>query len=221
MSGLEQRAKSLGVDRIKLDALIVLGHNLGVGWKGEDIRRVSDHLSTHSKINILAAGILFKNGVADKIILSSGHTAGKEIESEAQAMKNFLKARFPEIPDESIILEEKSVDTAGNAEESIKVVNKEKFLDVGLISTKDHLKNASILFRNYGLEIKKENRFVAEEIVTKAMAKNPEVALKTYRESPQVRGDRLGRELIRSILLYTHIDSKGKILRLKSRMRSK
>ena len=208
----------------KLDAIVVLGHNLGTGYTGERLRELPDHLSGHSKLSVLAAAILFKEGFTDRIIFSSGHTAGKETISEAEAMRNFMKKKFPEIPDEAIILEEKSIDTAGNAEESIKIVKQLKLSNVGLMSTRDHLKNSTVLFRRYGLNVKQENSFISEEVISRYMLnghpKNPNLFLKGYRESRQVKGDFYKRELIRKILLYA-IDPKGKLLRLKSRTREK
>jgi uncharacterized SAM-binding protein YcdF (DUF218 family) len=207
------------LNKPKLDALIVLGHNIGAGWKGERIRQNPDNLSGHSKLSTLAAAIAFKERLTDKIIFSSGHTSGIETRSEAEAMRDFLKIRFPEIPDGAIILESNSIDTAGNAEESKKIVDQNQFKNIGLMSTRDHLNNSIILFKRYGLRVKKENCFASEELVAKYMEKintpekpkDPKSFLEGYRKSPQVKGDRK-KELIRSILLRT-IDPKGKILR--------
>lgn len=212
---IESRVANSETDRPKLDALIVLGHNIGAGWKGERIRRVPDHLSGHSKLNALAAGILFKEGLAKNIIFSSGHTAGNETPSEAEAMRDFLITRFPEIPSSAIILEDKSIDTAGNAEESIRILNKQNYSSVGLMSTNDHLRNSIILFARYGLRVKKENSFASEEVIAGEMAKNPsrnpKLFIEGYRKSSQVKKDRQ-KEIIRSILLHT-IDGKGMLLR--------
>jgi uncharacterized SAM-binding protein YcdF (DUF218 family) len=203
------------IDRPKLGALIVLGHNIGAGWNGEKIRQNPDHLSGHSKLNVLATAILFREGIIDKIIFSSGYTAGKQTLSEAEAMRNFLRKRFPEIPESAVILEDRSIDAAGNAEESIKIVNQKNFTNVGILSTGDHLRNALILFERHGLEIKEENSLVSEEVVADNMIYNfpgnPESFLKAYNNSSQVEKDRW-KEMIRSILLST-IDKKGLLLR--------
>ena len=199
----------------------MLGHNLGAGWKGERIRQNPDHLSGHSKLNTLAAGIMYEAGLTNKIIFSSGHTAGIQIPSEAKAMKDFLKKRFPEIPESAVILEDKSIDTAGNAEESKQIAYRHRywFTNIGLMSTRDHVNNAFVLFRRYGMEIQKENIFASEEIIAKYIEKistpekpkDPESFLEGYRKSPQVKGD-AKKELIRSVLLHT-IDPKGMLLR--------
>lgn len=67
-----------------------------------------------------AAGILFTGGDSvlsfDRLILSTGYTAGSRYPSEAQAMRQVLRERFDpsEIPDEAILMEEQSFDTSGN-----------------------------------------------------------------------------------------------------------
>ncbi|MBF8249544.1 MAG: hypothetical protein HW400_145 [Candidatus Levybacteria bacterium] len=212
MNKFEQNIQGAG---LKFDALIVLGHNLGSGWKGERIRRNQNHLSGHSKLSVQATGILYRAGIVDRIIFSSGHTAGKKTPSEAEAMKTFLLVRFPEIPINAIILEDKSIETSGNIEESKRIVDQENFINVGLMSTGDHVLNASVLSERYGLKIKEENCLASEEIVAKKMAenpaKNPEAFLRGYRNSLQAKGDRQ-KEKIRSFLLQS-IDRKGRILR--------
>jgi len=203
----------------KLDALIVLGHNIGVGWKGKRIRLNPDHLSGHSKLSAIAAAIAYKDGLTGKLIFSSGHTAGKRFPSEAQAMKAFILKRYPEIPQSDILTEDRSIDTSGNAIESRKIVRQCNFINVGLMSTGDHLVNAAVLFQRLGLKIKEENRFASEEVIAKHMKKistpekpkDPYGFLEGYRNSPQVVGDRK-KERIRARLLRT-IDRRGFFLR--------
>src|SRR5258708_6285935 len=107
-------------------ALVVLGKNLGVGETHETIKSDNFHLSTDSRMNAIAAGMEWQPGL--KIIFSTGVTTkgvdskGREIYSEAREMADYMKKKFPHIPNEDIILEENSIDTAGNAEEVAKIV---------------------------------------------------------------------------------------------------
>jgi len=209
--------KSLGLNIMKLDALITLGHNIGAGWSGDRIRRNPDHLSRHSKISAEAAAVMYNEGYTGKIIYSSGPTAGEP--TEARAMKTFILKRHPEIPESDILTENVSIDTAGNAEESRKIVMENNFRNVGLMSTKDHVGNSATLFRRYRLNIQKESIFASEFILAKNMErnntenhpKNPQQFLKNYRGSIEVRKDGL-KEFIRWGMLHT-IDPKGMLLR--------
>ena len=54
------------------EATIILGKNIGIGWHREEIREQKYHLSDHSRINLLAAGIDYTRGRTDKIIFSTG-----------------------------------------------------------------------------------------------------------------------------------------------------
>jgi len=194
----------------KLDALIVLGKNIGEGWSPEKIRRTRNLLSGHSKLNVLAAGDLYNQGLTQRIIFSTGQTAGADYPSEALAMKAFLKEKFPQIPDSAIILEENSIDTAGNAEEVAKIIEKHGFSNVGLLTVGFHLPNARTLFERFGVKIDDTDSFKAEEIV-KDRAKKPELFVESYSNSPLVKREKR-KERVRTILLYT-IDRRGRLLR--------
>lgn len=122
-------------------------------------------LSLESALNVIAAEKLFNKGVAEKIIFTTGKTTGRIIPSEAEAMKNLLQEIWPEIPDRSIVLEEKSKDTSGNAEEVSKIIRSNNFKNIGIVDVGFHLKNARTLFERYGVRIADKNSFVAEEVV--------------------------------------------------------
>lgn len=194
----------------KLDALVVLGINIiPGGFTREEIREQPDFLSPLSRLNALAAGELYKMGIAQRIIFSSGHTAGKDIPSEAQAMKDFLKKRFPEIPDEAIILEEKSIDTSSNAQEVGKIIKERGFTNVGLLTIGPHAKNAWLLFQRHGVKIDWSDVFESEGELAKRARDDEEflralAKTKPYRKMEQI-------ERFRGLLLHT-IDRKGKLL---------
>jgi uncharacterized SAM-binding protein YcdF (DUF218 family) len=125
-------------------------------------------------------------------------------------MKDFLKEKFPQIPDNAIILEENSIDTAGNAEEVAKLIAKHGFSNVGLLTVGFHLPNARKLFGRFGVKVGENESFSAEQII-KDRARKPEFFVKTYSNSPLVKREKK-KELIRSILLFT-IDPKGRLIR--------
>ncbi len=86
------------------DALVVLGKNWREYPPGKEPQKFKLRLSIESKMSVLAAGEMFKEGLIDKIIFSTGKTAGKEYPSEGEEMIKYLKERYPDIPEEAIIL---------------------------------------------------------------------------------------------------------------------
>lgn len=105
-----------------LRMLVVLGKNWKKYPKAGD---TNIELSTDSKISALAAGLLLSKDEPDYdyVIFSTGKTAGANWPSEAKAMKDYLLSKMT-VSQEKIILEEISIDTAGNAEEVGKLLSK-------------------------------------------------------------------------------------------------
>jgi uncharacterized SAM-binding protein YcdF (DUF218 family) len=190
------------------DLLIVLGKNIGVGSSPDDIRHDKYHLSRESRLNVLAAGSLYRPGM--KILFSTGETAGEGVPAESDAMRSYLMSRFPEIPEEDIELEDNSIDTAGNAEEVASQLeeNGEMPENIGLLTVGYHVPAAEKLFKRYGVPV--TQTFSAEEVL-----KNRGQSFKQYAEAWE-QTDRIKneykKEKFRNWLL--HIDRKGKLLRL-------
>jgi len=185
--------------------IVALGKNIGVRYTPAGIRTKPDHLSPESKINTYATGLSWKEG--DAIIFSTGQTAGGGIPSEARLMKGYLKRVFPKIPDSDIVLEEKSIDTAGNAEEVGKILKTKGVENVTLLSTGFHVGNATILFERYGLKVRD---VIISEKVMEEHSRHPK-RVRTYFNSDVIKKERK-KEFLRRVLLST-IDRKGKILR--------
>jgi len=101
--------------------LVVLGKNIGVNSTRSDIQNDNFHLSTDSRLNVLAAGELCKPGM--KIIFSTGKTAGNDFPSEAEAMRKYFRIHFPDFPEKNLVLGPNSKDTAGNAQEVAKILS--------------------------------------------------------------------------------------------------
>ncbi len=135
------------------DALIVLGKNIGVGWTREKIRKTPHFLSDRSELSVFAAGFLFKTGNFNKIIFSGGKTAGVEFPSEAAAMKEFILKKFPEIPENKIILEENSFDTIENAIEVKKIIKNLGLNQLIGLTTNEFAGRAKMVFKKEGLNL--------------------------------------------------------------------
>lgn len=202
----------------KLDALVVPGKDIGVRNSPKQIRAkqnrltelgmVGSALSLETGLNVIATGKLFKQGIAEKIIFTTGHTAGDDIRSEAQAMRDLLREVYPEIPDSVIILEEESKSTGGNAEKVSKIIKQHNFERVGIVDVGFHLPDVVMLLRRYGVNVKDEDTFVAEKIVSQE-AKDPTLFPLHYNSSSVVEAE-ITREGIKNIVYI--FDRKARIL---------
>ena len=188
------------------DLLIVLGKNIGIGSSPENIRHRHDHLSRESRINTTAAGELWTPGT--DILFSGGQTAGLDTASEAAAMKDYFKKLYPNVPNSNLFLEEKSIDTAGNAEETTKFLSENHYKHIGLLTVGYHLKNARRLFENFGVNI--SETFAAEKTV---QTRSPlhKTYITGWSDSKHVKRE-YKKEALRSIVLVA--DRKGRIVHL-------
>lgn len=161
-------------------------------------------LTVESKMTALAAIVLYKNKVGEKIIFSGGFTEEKG--SEAGKMLEFVKSELEDIPLSDIILDENSIDTADNAVEVKKILPSEsKFI---IVSFGYHLKRAKRIFRNFGL--KAHGSFASEDVL-KNHSPNHSYIFEKYNWKRKLV--KIQREIFCLFLVYT-IDPKGKILRV-------
>lgn len=189
------------------DAVIVLGKN----WKqypptGANPKNFTLELSVESQLSALAAGEMFREGLVKKIILSTGKTAGRNFPSEAAAMKKFMKKYFPRVPAKTIILEERSFDTATNVIEVKKIVKKHGFNNLALLTTKAHMPRADKLFRHFGLKV---HDIYSEDEVKKISIRHRKL-VKKYENSRKIKVEKIKELLLRQLLV---LDPKGKHLR--------
>lgn len=189
------------------DCIIVLGKNIGIDSTRERIAQDNFNLSTDSRISALAAGMLYKPGT--KLIFSTGKTAGQDIPSEAEAMKNYMIRKFPDIPEEDCILEENSIDTAGNAEQVASVVGSYGMKRFRLVTVGYHLRNSLKLFERYGISI--SEGIASEQVIKSRSSHHSHYVDERWSKSKRVKKERR-KETIRSVLLST-IDPRGKTLR--------
>lgn len=148
----------------KHDGLVVLGKNIVAGWNRERIRKTKYYLSDRAEFSIIAGGVLFKTNKFDKIIFSGGKTAGHDFPSEAQAMSDFLLLNFSDIPKNTIILEENSMDTLANAQEVKKIANEFNLKSLLVMTTPEHIKRSKMLFEKEDLKVE---MISSEEVLKK------------------------------------------------------
>ena len=162
-------------------------------------------LTIESKMTALAAYLCSKEKLGDKIIFAGGYTKGKKA-SEAQKMLEFVKENFANVLEENILLEEKSIDTAGNAYEVGRLLSNDQ--KIILVSFGYHLLRAKQLFCNFGINV--DSAIASESILAKSSPKY-ENLLRNY--SLRRKIVKFLREVAFLSLVYT-IDPRGKILRV-------
>ena len=172
------------------DAIVVLGKNVGLGWKAKEIEEQRFHLSPHSRISAIAAGMLYEQGVSGKIIISTGETIKGF--SEAGLMKAQIQRIFPTIPDEAFILDEQSVQTVGNARNVKKIADDNGFKNLALVTVGFHMPRSHMLFEEAGLKVEDVK---SEDVLAK---KAPEF-VKRYKSSKVYRGERLREEVAKLV----------------------
>jgi uncharacterized SAM-binding protein YcdF (DUF218 family) len=162
-------------------------------------------LTVESKITAIAGYLYLRNNLGNKLIFSGGYTKNRKT-SEARAMVEFIKVSFKNVSVENIILEEKSIDTAGNVSEVKKILPRDA--KIILISFEYHLRRARLLFCNFGINV---NSVVASELV---LAKNSPKYDSIFKQfTLKRRMARLLREIVYYFLVRT-IDSHGRIMRI-------
>ncbi len=146
----------------KFDTIVALGKN----WKKYPPKGSSDfnlELSEESKITVLAAGELYLTKVAPMIIFSSGKTAGQRFPSEASKMYEYMKSKYPEIPDDGVVLEERSLTTFENAKEVKSLMRAMNRNTAALLTIGFHLPRAVKVFRDHRMDV---SGFASERVLT-------------------------------------------------------
>lgn len=86
-------------------------------------------------------------------IFSTGKTRGPNNPSEAEVMVRYLKLRYPEIPDDNIVLEDRSYDTVGNIQESKRIIEERGLRNVGYVTVGYHIPRVHLLMNFYDAPI--------------------------------------------------------------------
>ena len=192
----------------RVDVLVALGKNIGVGFSHEDVRADPFHLSPESRMIADAAGLLYVPGM--KLLFSTGKTTtGPGIPSEARAMYNYARIQCPHIDPQDVLLEERSLNTAENAEEVAKELQTHKLQaqTIGLLTVGYHSMAAAMLFRTKGVNVRQH--FAAEDVLRNHSPQHS-TQIDAWENSPRIRRERQ-KELFRVFLLFT-VDPEGKLL---------
>ncbi|MBI2621496.1 MAG: YdcF family protein [Candidatus Levybacteria bacterium] len=177
--------------------LVVLGKNIGEDWTAERIRQTHHHLSPHSRVSVLAAGVALKEGLADKVMFTITNTAGSEplskedaeksrdpkgeglpLPPEAELMAAQFRRIFPRLANR-VSTQTNSWDTNTDAKETRKLVDEDIVSarnGVNLMTVGFHLRRAGLLFRRMRLRPK---LFASEKILSHRRPK----FVKNYTES--------------------------------------
>lgn len=100
---------------------------------------------------------LYKEGMADKIIVSGAQGPGEDI-SEAEAMKRYLLAKG--VPTNHILMEDKSRSTMANLINSKAIMKEQGYKSAVIVSNKYHLKRASLMAEEQGINASYSGVFV-------------------------------------------------------------
>ncbi|NMM64187.1 YdcF family protein [Clostridium sp. P21] len=100
---------------------------------------------------------LFKEGYANYIIVSGGKGEGENI-SEAEAMKRYLVHKG--VDASKVIIEDKSATTMANLINSKNIMEKRQFKTAIIVSNKYHLKRASLMAKDQGINASYSGVFV-------------------------------------------------------------
>lgn len=179
--------------------VVVLGGGFKKNSKG-------NRLGITTKMRVLAVGELFSQGLVDRIIFSGGRTAGEDNPSEAEAMKSFLLRKFPEIPQDSILLEDCSENTVENAQNTLKLMEEKGIKRAMLLTSATHLPRAMMLFRNFGVDVVKG---IAAEDEFGKRSKHHKRLIEKIKRSRRIKREKIKELILRGILF---IDRKGRIV---------
>jgi uncharacterized SAM-binding protein YcdF (DUF218 family) len=140
----------------KLDAIVVLSGD----WK--KLKKNGDRASTESRLRAIAVGELYRAGVSDNIIITGG-VADSQSRTIAEEMQRYLLTHFKDIPVEAVVLEEAARSTRENAQKVKEMLDRTGVQNIGVLTSRTHLKRAERIFRHFGMNVEQE--FIAEDIV--------------------------------------------------------
>lgn len=194
-----------------VDAVVVLGQGMKLNERGEPVP------SLESKMRAIAALELFGQGKVNKIILSGnarrkGYPANVTI---AGLMKQYLIERG--IPEEAVVTETGSKNTAENLENSLKIIESEGLKKILFETNEYHIPRARQLLNNilekHGLHLD-EASFVSAEKLLKERSEHYDELVSHYefpdslKKAPTETLKKILREFLRKMLIYIDRDDK-------------
>ncbi|PWW00666.1 vancomycin permeability regulator SanA [Paenibacillus cellulosilyticus] len=123
----------------KSDAAIVLGAAL---W--------SDKPSPGLKERLDRAFLLYKEGKADKLILTGGYDHNGSKLTEAEGMRNYLVSLG--VPKEKLLLEKKATSTYENMVFSKEIIDREKFQSILIVTHDYHTSRSKEIAKYVGIK---------------------------------------------------------------------
>jgi uncharacterized SAM-binding protein YcdF (DUF218 family) len=193
----------------ELTTVIVLGS--GFREDKPESEEESYRLTTEGRMRVLAAGMMYQQGLAERIIFSGGKTFGPDRPSEAEAMLEYLLVKFPEIDESAVILDEEPEDTSQSAENISQLIKKLQIKDAIVLTNANHLPRTRRLFQSYGINT---IRGKEAEKVLRTRHRLYEKFLGNYLNSSLVAKQGIMERILGSLL---YLDPKGKIPRLLTR----
>lgn len=194
-------------EQFRYDALVVLGHNFSIN-NGEP------KLSLPARMTAKAAGILFEQNIAPRVIFSGGFTAGEKYKSEAQGMLDYANRRGQVINPDRVDLEQRSFDTLSNSTEVAELLRKRGIQKVALLTRKEHLKRSTKDFASQGIKV---NGYACEDVLADRFA-NHRARYTYHLEKLFFPGHHLITRLKENMLiLYQKIDKKVRLQRFITR----
>lgn len=125
-------------ERQDADVIIVLG---AATWNGE--------VSPVFRERINHGITLYRDGLADKLIITGGYGEGNEI-SDSAAGRNYAVSQG--VPEEDILIEEASAITQENLANAKSMMDEKGFSTAIIVSDPLHMKRAMLLAKDCGIE---------------------------------------------------------------------
>jgi hypothetical protein len=169
--------------------------NIGIFSSPSDIRRSEDHLSRASRLLMDAVAQLARENPIPRrtFVLLSGHTAGRDVPSEAAAGKAYLETRHREnieevrVESEEDTLTTDSMNTVENARAARQWMENHGASEAGLLTVSYHSRRAQQAFKEAHVAI--SSAFTAEEVL-KSLGGNVAREVRRFELSPVVAAER-------------------------------
>jgi len=173
-------------------------------------------LDLAGKIRALAAGEILSRGEVPKLIITGGRFWGEENPSLASETWKYIKAKYPEIPESSVILLEEAIDTNSNVNNSVRIMKENGIKNVLLLSSGFHLKRAKDYFSEAGIEV--FDTRAAEQETAKRSSRHQKL-IEKYQKSFGLKIEQ-AKEIVLSGI--AKIDKKGNLIRdIATKLRAK
>jgi len=132
----------------KADIIVVLGGGTGPVQYPREIVELGGAAD-----RIFYAGWLYHQGVAPRLLLTGGYLSWRGTINGSPAEDMAMILKMLGVPDDSMLLEEKSANTYENALFSKDILDREGVSQVVLVTSALHMPRSVALFENQGIEV--------------------------------------------------------------------